>query len=170
LGDVRSFLESSAYSLTQLGLVNTRIDNFELIDLLKLLPYLTELSIFSLSRPIDAFFIGLHSQKTVPCVAPELKRLSLDGAFTQSDGDLLLDMIESRCQDGDDEMACVPLLSVQLYTFKLFDAQTKMRLRALFDILDIDAFELISAEWVRIEDSESPFDFSMIVNMRNSGN
>jgi hypothetical protein len=155
LGDICSFLKSSAYSLTQLVLGKTRIDNLELIDLLKLLPYLTELSIFSSSRTVDAFLIGLHSQKTVPCVAPELKCLSLNGAFAQSDADLLLDMIESRCQDGDDEMACVPLLSVQLYTFKLFDAQTKMRIRALFDILDIDVFELISAEWVRIKDSET---------------
>jgi hypothetical protein len=154
--DIHSFLRRSACSLTRLGLSHIRINGPELISLLGLLSDLTELIIYcAISGTIDAFLLGLLS-KTVPCVAPKLKCLALDGELGQND--LLLNTIESRCEEyhyGNNEMACDPLLSVQLYSYNPFGFEAKTRLRALSNSMDIGVFESKANEWVRSEDPET---------------
>lgn len=157
LAPVRSFLQKCASSLTRLELSNTRVTDNELLSLLNIVPNLTELSIYcAVSKTLsEAFLLGLRSQKTVSCVLPKLIYLSLGGEMHGS-SDLLLDVLESRCREyGNDEMACAPLLSVQLHPFKQFAAQARARLRALSDCgMDVGVFEISTGEWVRIKDPE----------------
>ncbi|KAF7352588.1 hypothetical protein MVEN_01224300 [Mycena venus] len=161
LEHIRSFLLKSAHSLTRLGWSNTQIDDVNLLDILKILPNLAELDIYcATSRSIsDTFLIGLHSRRTVPCVAPMLKWLSLGGDVIGST-DLLVDVLESRHpEDGNNAMACNPLLSVRLYLFQQFDAQGKARLRALSDSgMDVGVFRMsLPMGWIEepVTDSDT---------------
>ncbi|KAJ6539588.1 hypothetical protein B0H19DRAFT_1382236 [Mycena capillaripes] len=158
---VNSFLRKCASSLTRLGLSNSRVDDHELLNLLNILPNLTELDIYCavFGTLSEAFLLGLHSQKTVPCVLPKLKYFSLGGTIYGS-SDLLLDVLESRCPKyGNDEMACAPLLSVQLHPFKQFDGQARARLRALSDSgMDVGVFEILASGWVRVKEPDMEMD------------
>jgi hypothetical protein len=113
----------------------------------------------------DAFLVGLHTRKTVPCLVPKLKRLSLGGMLDGSDSSFL-DAIECRWES--DDIVCDPLLSIRLHlvhhdpalrpsvrnpfsaSITSFSFQVMMRLRALSDG-GIGDFGRKSGTWVRMK-------------------
>ncbi|KAJ7682515.1 hypothetical protein DFH06DRAFT_1161390 [Mycena polygramma] len=149
--DVRPLLQSASCTLTRLGLKDVKIMDPELISLLEFLPNLAELIFFS-DYISTAFLSGLRLEKTMPCVVPKLKCLSLGGRIPV---EALFDMIESRCQE---QTPCQSLLSVQLCLKPgRFDVETKARLRTWSEGgMDVGAFELNRREWVSIGEVGRP--------------
>lgn len=125
--------------LTRLALrdIPTVVDDVHLIALFETLFHLVELELsYSLAERAgdlftDALLTRLCAQKTVPCVMPKLRRISV-GDLSQSSLDLLLDVLESRTSH---EMECATLQSAQLHyqTSREFGAPTMLRVRALRD-------------------------------------
>ncbi|KAF7352409.1 hypothetical protein MVEN_01205300 [Mycena venus] len=149
---LRPFLRRSAHCLARLELSNAQIRDLDLIDLLGMLPNLTELDIHcAFDRQItDTLFIALHTLKTVPCLAPKLQCLSLGGDLYGSES-MLLDAIESRWEGyHNDEMACDRLLSIQFHLVHIYSVETMARLCALSDSgMDVCLFRQKPGQWVR---------------------
>ncbi|KAJ7044621.1 hypothetical protein C8F04DRAFT_1388964 [Mycena alexandri] len=129
--DITTFVQRSACPLARLALHHTPISELDLIALLKLLPALVELEIdyaeLAFLRIGNTLFTSLHSRRSIPCVVPKLRRVSL-GDLSRSSLDLLLDMLESRTSD---EMGCMALQSAQLETSTSFSVQTMLRVEVL---------------------------------------
>ncbi|KAF7352534.1 F-box domain-containing protein [Mycena venus] len=145
LQHVCSFLQRTSETITHFGWFSCYVPDLELIALLQLLPNLTELRLDwgSATSITDEFLVGLHSQLTVPCVAPKLEWLFLDGVLHGSP-DFLVDVLWSRCpNDGNNKIACDPLRFIQLKPCRELDAEVMERFRALAD----GGIEVIVFEW-----------------------
>jgi len=114
-----AFLLRSGCSLKTIKLRTTEVSGDQLMELLGLLPTLTELSIKGIGTHAlgDALFHNLTYDGTAeePCLCPELEAITLGGSIASSKG-VLARMIESRyCVDtSQSQIVCLQRVTIML--------------------------------------------------------